>query len=83
MSTRMPEWAKPPGRQFRLGPRFGKWDFICGSIGSGRGWIRIFGVGVSWKDSKRHELIFSERTGHTRPLRIRGWLFGALARGPR
>jgi hypothetical protein len=65
------EWTPP--RQISFGPFYG-------SLRPGLGWFRIFGFGVSWKDTRRHELLFSERTGHTRPLRIGAWRIGALKR---
>ena len=68
-----------PPRQINFGPRLGTWRLFCGSFRPGMGWFRIFGIGVSWKDTTRHELIFSERYGHTRPLRVGAWRIGWLA----
>lgn len=46
----------------------------------GIGWIRIFGRGFTWKDARRHELTFSERSGHSRRLKLGSWSFRWLSR---
>lgn len=46
----------------------------------GRGWFRLFGVGISWKDTKRHRPIFSERQGYRRGMCIGKWRFHFLPR---
>jgi hypothetical protein len=38
-----------------------------------RGWFRVLGFGLHWKDVRRHAPLFSERNGLTWHLRI-GWL---------
>ena len=41
------------------------------------GWLRLFGKGIKWK----HEdlgLIFSERIGKTKYIKIRKWIIGYL-----
>jgi hypothetical protein len=68
------EWGST---QVVIGPRLGHWPLFCGSFSPGFGWFRVFGVGLTWKDSKRHELLFSERNGFTRRLRIGAWGIGA------
>jgi hypothetical protein len=60
-----------PGWQGRLGPLVVSWE-------PGFGWFRLFGVGLSWKDSKRHGLLFSERNSYRRRLRIGSWGVGML-----
>lgn len=36
-------------------------------------WFRIFGYGLSFKNTEKHPLLFSERNGHTKTIRIRNW----------
>jgi hypothetical protein len=38
------------------------------------GWFRIFGVGLSWRDIGAYGLLFSERNGYSRYLRIGKWI---------
>lgn len=66
--------------QIVVRPMVGKWPLFGCSVRPGFGWFRIFGVGLSWKDSTRHELLFSERNGFTRRLRIGPWGVGAIWR---
>ena len=47
----------------------------------GIGWIRILGRGFAWKATRRHALLFSERKGLARRLRIGPWSFGWLDQG--
>lgn len=47
---------------------------------SGMGWIRIFGIGLSWKDTTKHALLFSERLGYRKGLRVGKWIFHLLTR---
>jgi hypothetical protein len=44
----------------------------CGWREPGRGWFRLFGVGLYWKDVRRHRLTFSQRYGRER-LSIQLW----------
>lgn len=60
------------------GRSYGRVGPLSFSIEPGFGWARLFGKGVSWKDSSRHELLFSERHGHRRRLRYGTWGFGWL-----
>jgi len=39
----------------------------------GIGWFRVFGVGLAWKDTKRHRLYFSERNGYTKMVSFKNW----------
>ncbi len=55
--------------------KFGPLSF---SVEPGLGWVRLFGVGFRWKDSKRHRMYFSERNGYTNRLRVGSWGFGWL-----
>lgn len=49
------------------------------SIEPGFGWVRLFGVGVIWKDYSRHKMLFSEREGDSRRLRVGSWGLGWLS----
>lgn len=42
------------------------------------GWLRLFGVGIGWKDLRRHRLTFGERNGHKRHVRIGYYSFAWL-----
>jgi hypothetical protein len=41
-------------------------------------WFRVFGVGLSWKDIRLHPLVFSERNGYRKGLRLGWWIFHFL-----
>ena len=69
MTELFPDWTPP--REVRFGP-------FCASYRPGLGWFRIFGVGLKWKDTTRHELLFSERQRITGRFRIGRWLIGGL-----
>jgi hypothetical protein len=47
-------------------------------LDNGYGWFRVFGVGIKWKDTTRHKLMFSERYGYSKGLYICKWRFGFL-----
>jgi hypothetical protein len=53
-------------------------QLFCGTSQKGQWWFRVFGVGVSWKDIRIHPLLFSERYGHRKGLRIGSWMFHFL-----
>jgi hypothetical protein len=55
---------------------------FCGRSVKGMGWFRLFGVGVSWKDTRVHPLVFSERLGSRKGLRVGPWIFHFLAYVP-
>jgi hypothetical protein len=42
------------------------------------GWIRLFGIGVKWKDFSIHPLIFSERHNFEKYLKLGNWIIGYL-----
>lgn len=44
--------------------------FLSYMIGDKQWWVRLFGWGISYKDLRRHPLIFSERNGYSKYLRI-------------
>ena len=44
----------------------------------GGGWVRLFGAGLCWKDTRRIPLTFSERNGYTRHLMLGRWSFAVL-----
>jgi hypothetical protein len=54
--------------------------FLCGVLARDMGWVRLLGRGVAWKDTTRHALLFSERYGHTRTLRVGRWSFKWLCK---
>lgn len=48
------------------------------------GWFRVLGVGLWWKDTTRHRLYFSERSGRRPPsFTIGAWHFRILRRSDR
>lgn len=45
----------------------------------GFGWVRLFKGGVKWKDTRRHNLLFSERQGISKYVKIgKWWVVSAL-----
>ena len=44
----------------------------------GAGWVRLFGYGIAWKDVSTHPMLFSERNGYVKTLRIGRWSFRLL-----
>jgi hypothetical protein len=44
----------------------------------GLGYIRLFGVGLHWKDTSRHRMYFSERNGYKKALKIGSWRISFL-----
>lgn len=46
--------------------------------GVGSGWFRIFGYGIGYKDLRKHNLLFSERNGITKILRLGNYSFKLL-----
>jgi hypothetical protein len=51
---------------------------FCGFSEVDRFWFRVLGVGISGKDSRTHGLLFSERCGHRKGLRVGSWIFHFL-----
>ena len=45
---------------------------------NGIGWVRIFGKGLSWKNLHTHILLFGERNGYTKGIRIGKWYVSIL-----
>ncbi len=45
----------------------------------GQGWFRVLGVGLSWKNTKKHPLSFSERLGKRKGLRIGKYIIHGLS----
>lgn len=43
------------------------------NYGESRGWFRIFGKGLSWKDNTIYYPLFSERYGYRKSLKIKNW----------
>lgn len=44
------------------------------------GWFRLFGSGLKIKDTTYHPLLFSERNGYTKGIKIGSWYIGILKR---
>ena len=44
------------------------------------GWFKIFGKGIKWKDTSIHRLMFSERNGYKKGLKIGRWYISLLTR---
>lgn len=42
------------------------------------GWIRIFGRGIKWKDTRINMLLFSERNGYSKAIQINNWRISYL-----
>lgn len=42
------------------------------------GWVRLFGVGLKFKDTSIHPLIFSEKYGKHKGIQISKWHIGWL-----
>ena len=53
-------------------------NFCTGSFRKTAFWIRFFGYGISAKDLKHHNLLFSERNGLKKFLKIGTWKISAL-----
>lgn len=51
--------------------------FCCYSA-KGKFWFRILGYGLSFKDITIHEMIFSERNGYAKYLKIGNWIIKYL-----
>ncbi len=49
------------------------WAFYCIK---GFGWFRLFGNGITWKNTAIYCLLFSERNGHKRGFNIGKWRIG-------
>jgi len=55
---------------------------FCGMVQKGQWWFRVLGVGLSWKDARIHPLMFSERNGYRKGLRLGAWQFHFLPSVP-
>lgn len=42
---------------------------------NGLGWIKIFKYGLYWKNAKTRGLLFSERNGYTKYIKIKDYIF--------
>jgi len=60
--------------------RIGK-AFVLSQWSTGLFWIRVFGYGFHAKDLTRNRLLFSERIGKTKILKIGKWGIKALRPG--
>jgi len=45
---------------------------------NGFGWLRLFGLGLKWKDPTIYPLLFSERNGYTKGINIGKWRISIL-----
>lgn len=54
------------------------WPILGVHARPGLGWLRVLGLGVAWKDTRRHGLVFSERAGLRKRLRIGAWRVGVV-----
>lgn len=54
--------------------------FLTGFVTLRNGWLRIFGVGLRWKDTRVVPTLFSERTGKVRSVRVGAWAVRWLPR---
>lgn len=52
------------------------------SYRDGYGWLRTpkHGSGLSWKDTERHSLSFSERNGFTKYYKVSKWVIAPVAK---
>ena len=48
---------------------------------NGFGWFRIFGIGLLWKNTKKHGMLFSERAGYIKFIKIGKYLIRFLEYG--
>lgn len=39
-------------------------------VRGGAGWFRLFGYGIYWRDIRKNKMLFSERMGYSRVLKI-------------
>ena len=44
----------------------------------GFGWFRIIGKGLYWKDTTKHQLMFSQRNGYHKSVKLGKWYFQIL-----
>ena len=51
---------------------------FCLSKSNGFYWFRLFGIGLKFKDITKHNLLFSERNGFKKHLKINNWIIGYL-----
>lgn len=42
------------------------------------GWFRLFGLGLTWKNLNKIELLFSERNGYIKGYKFKNWYFKIL-----
>lgn len=53
-------------------------NFCTGSFTKTAFWFRFFGYGLAFKDLRNHRLLFSERNGYKKSLKIYNWHISAL-----
>ena len=55
---------------------------FCGHKSDGRWWFRILGYGIAGKDISKHPMLFSERYGYQKTIRIGKWQIKPLSYDP-
>lgn len=58
----------------------GKFPLFTIHLEKHQGWIRILGIGLSWKNTKLYPSIFSERYGHSKYIQIANYRLKYLKR---
>lgn len=51
-----------------------KYRAISWYVKGGAGWFRLFGYGIYWRDTRRYKILFSERKGYSKVLRVGNFL---------
>lgn len=51
---------------------------LTGQLTKSAGWLRIFGLGFAYKDTRIHPLLFSERNGFVKMIKIGNWNIKAI-----
>lgn len=59
-----------------------EWGRVVVMVRDGIGWIRVGRYCVTWKDTDRYPLVFSERNGYTTSVQIGRYFFTWIARHP-
>lgn len=55
------------------------YPLLCGYPLLALGWFRILGVGLHWKDTRKHGLTFSQRIGKEPMWRVGWFAVGVLS----
>jgi hypothetical protein len=49
------------------------WGWLQSEGMDGRRWIRVFGYGISFTDNTKHRMLYSERNGIKKHVRVGKW----------